>query len=89
MIPGPQSKEKIVGCFRDNCMSSLGKIMKYQGKHINMNEVINYWLLQLPLKYDKKEACEMHQLLVDVAINNPSILFTNEVNVSKVILIYG
>ena len=44
MIPGPQGKEKIVGCFRDNCMSSLGKIMKYQGKHINMNEVINYWL---------------------------------------------
>jgi len=30
MLPGPsQGKEKVLGCFRDNCISSLGKIMKY------------------------------------------------------------
>lgn len=31
----------------------------------------------------------MHELLVDVAINNPLLLFTNEANLSKVILVYG
>lgn len=45
--------------------------MKYQDKHINVNEILNYWVQNLPLKFDKQEAIEMHELLVDVAIGNP------------------
>ena len=58
------------GVARDNCIASLGKIIKYQYQYINAKELTHIWFKHLPLRYDKKEAREQHDMLMDIIIQS-------------------
>jgi hypothetical protein len=51
-----KSKEKQWKHARDNAISALGKIIRYQSHAINSNEIIPSWLSLLPISTDVEEA---------------------------------
>ena len=89
-IPKENEKEKVYGHCRDNVISALGKIIKSQSDKINLNEVIQVWLENLPLKFDKEEAIQQHDLLTDIVLlKSELILGVNGSNIPKIITCYG
>jgi len=73
---------------RDNAIASLGKIISYQGNHLDLSLWIPKWLSYLPLKYDIKEAQLQHKLLCEIMMNKPEYLLgENNANLSKIIRI--
>lgn len=76
------------GHARDNAVSSLGKIIKYQNANIDINTWVPKWLSFLPLTHDPKEAEWNHEFLIEILNNNPNlILGENNINLPKVIQI--
>ena len=76
---------------RDNAVSSLGKIIKSQSESINLQETIQIWLNQLPLKHDKLEARIQHELLIDIILESNATLVFGEKgeNLPKVVKIFA
>jgi len=73
---------------KDNAISALGKIIKYQSTCIDLRAMINKWLLYLPLLYDEGEAHLSHDFLCDIIINEPALVFGEfNVNLPKIIRI--
>jgi hypothetical protein len=61
---------------KDNAISSLGKVLKYQSKYVsNTDEAITYWLKSLPLEADLEEAKIMNEFLADTLISNYAAIF--------------
>ena len=62
---------------RDNAVASIGKVIKSQPNNIgaDKNVLISFWLTNLPLKYNKSEAREHHELLLDMILESPSLVF--------------
>lgn len=56
------------GHARDNAVSALGKIIKHQHGQIDLGATLAIWIGGFPMKYDKEEACLMHELLSDFFI---------------------
>ena len=76
------------GHARDNTISALGKIIKFQHQHIDVNVLVPQWLNLLPLKWDPKEATAQHELLVEILQKNPIlILGADNANLPKVLRI--
>jgi len=73
---GEDSEE--FGHAKDNAISALGKIIKYQNQYLDINTIVPQWLGYLPLKWDPKEAVDQHELLVEIIEKNPSIVIGNE-----------
>lgn len=65
------ANHKTHGHARDNAIASLGKCIKYQ----NCTDLLETWLQVLPLKFDKEEAREQHELLTDLIISNSQCIF--------------
>ncbi len=73
---------------RDNAIASLGKVIRYQGNHLDLNLWIPKWLSYLPLKYDVKEAHLQHKLLCEIITSNPEyVVGENNANLPKIIRI--
>lgn len=52
--------------------------------------MLQLWLKNLPLRHDKPEAHKQHELLVDIVLNKPEIIFgANGVNIPHIIKLYG
>lgn len=89
-IPIGDEKNKVYGHCRDNCISALGKIIKNHNDKINLNEVIQVWLNNLPLKFDKPEAKIQHELLTDILLSNGQlVLGNNGSNIPKIVKIFA
>ena len=56
---------------RDNAVSSIGKIMKYQPTGAPVADLWPKWLRYLPIKEDKPEAKFAHEFVVDTLLANP------------------
>lgn len=50
----------------ENCISAVGKIMKFKPDCINVEEVLPHWLSWLPLHEDKEEAVHTFNYLCDL-----------------------
>lgn len=76
-IKKPEGEDQsIFGLARDNAIAAMGKIIKNQPQCINVPDVTQVWFRMLPLRYDKKEAREQHELLVDIILHSdPSLIF--------------
>jgi hypothetical protein len=75
-------------CARDNAIASLGKIIKFQGQHLDLNLWVPKWLSYIPMRYDIKEAIEQHGLLCDILLNKPELINgENNANLPKIIRI--
>ena len=55
-VKGKKAKEKKFNYARDNAISALGKIIRYQSAHIDVNSIVPEWLNLLPIKADVEEA---------------------------------
>ena len=69
-------------------ISALGKIIKNHHDKINLTEVIQVWLNNLPLKFDKPEGKIQHEFLADILIGNGQlVLGNNGSNIPKIVKI--
>ena len=60
---------------RDNSVSSIGKVIKFQAANIDLNVIVPAWTTVLPLKHDKAEARLMHDLLADLCLSHPGLVY--------------
>ncbi len=51
---------------KDNAVSALGKIIKFQSAAVDANSLLINWLGLLPIKNDVEEAKLQNELLVDL-----------------------
>nr|XP_028584102.1 importin-5 [Podarcis muralis] len=69
----------------ENCISAVGKIMKFKPDCINVEEVLPHWLSWLPLHEDKEEAVHTFNYLCDlIESNHPIVLGPNNSNLPKI-----
>lgn len=59
-----RSKENINAT--ENCISAVGKVMRFQPQCVNLNLVLPLWLGWLPLSEDKEEAVHTFDFLCDL-----------------------
>lgn len=90
-LPGDNEKAKVYGHCKDNTVSAIGKIIKSHYETLAKGpEVIQLWLSNLPLKFDKPEAKLQHDLLADIMLNNPNLLIgTNLANLKHIFKIFA
>ena len=67
-VKGKKLKEKKYNHAKDNAISALGKIIKYQHQTIDLNSIVPNWISQLPLKTDLDESIIQNDLLTDIII---------------------
>ncbi|XP_071991564.1 importin-5 [Engystomops pustulosus] len=85
VIQAPDSKTKENVNATENCISAVGKIMKYRPDCINVDEVLPHWLSWLPLHEDKEEAVHTFNFLCDLLeSNNPIVLGPNNSNLPRI-----
>ena len=69
------------GMSFDNIVSALGKIINYQFNskivQAGLNELINKWIMNLPIVYDKTEMEIQHQWLVDLFLTRRQLINEN------------
>ena len=88
IVNGDEDDELEWNHARDNAIASLGKIIKYQGQHLDLNLWVPKWLSFIPMKYDIKEAIQQNGLLCDILLSKPELLLgENNMNLAKIISI--
>ena len=82
----PPARTKSYGHARDNSISAIGKIIKYQSQSIDVSIIIDKWIRLLPLKWDKTEAIITNELLADLLEwKSELVLHNSEDNFLKVL----
>ncbi|XP_053311326.1 importin-5 [Spea bombifrons] len=85
VIQAADSKTKENVNATENCISAVGKFMKFRSDCINVEEVLPHWLSWLPLHEDKEEAVHTFNFLCDlIESNNPIVLGPNNSNLPKI-----
>jgi hypothetical protein len=78
---------------RDNAIAGLGRVLKHQYDILGEigPQIGSYWVDQLPLKRDRIEGKEQHELLLDIILTkNASMVFgPNGEKMKKVLEIFG
>ncbi|XP_018581489.1 importin-5 [Scleropages formosus] len=88
VIQAADSKSKENINATENCVSAIGKVMKYRPECVNVNEILPHWLSWLPLNEDKEEAVHTFNFLCDlIESNNPIVLGPENTNLPKIFLI--
>ena len=74
---------------QDNIVTALGKLIKFRGKeYSNLKDIIQKWLDNLPITGDLAESQGQHDLLCDIVIQTPDLIFGDQnANVPKIIRI--
>jgi len=62
-VKGKKSKEKQFYHAKDNAVSALGKIIRYQTSTVDVSQMIPNWLSLLPIKHDEDEAKTQNEIL--------------------------
>jgi hypothetical protein len=65
---------KTRGLARDNSISAIGKVIKFQSHCVDFKGLIEKWIFWLPLKWDKVEAVFAHELLADVVLERVEVV---------------
>ncbi|KAK2541350.1 Ipo5 [Columba guinea] len=85
VIQSPDAKTKENVNATENCISAVGKIMKFKPDCVNVEEVLPHWLSWLPLHEDKEEAVHTFSYLCDlIESNNPIVLGPNNSNLPRI-----
>ena len=59
---------------KDNAVSALGKVIKYQSHAIDLVALISTWLSLLPLKHDLDESKVQNEFFAEMLATNPVLL---------------
>lgn len=70
-------RAKSHGHAKDNAIASIGRLIKHQSANLNLEVVVPVWVELLPLKWDKAEARQVNELLADLSISSPGLVFGN------------
>ena len=69
------------GMSFDNMVAAIGKIINYQfnskNVQVELNELINKWIMNLPIKYDDTEQEQQHEWLVDLFLVKRQLISEN------------
>ncbi|XP_036401280.1 importin-5 [Megalops cyprinoides] len=85
VIQAADSKSKENINATENCISAVGKVMKFRPECVSVNEVLPHWLSWLPLNEDKEEAVHTFNYLCDlIESNNPIVLGPDNSNLPKI-----
>uniref|UniRef100_A0A8C0BAB0 Importin 5 n=1 Tax=Buteo japonicus TaxID=224669 RepID=A0A8C0BAB0_9AVES len=85
VIQSPDAKTKENVNATENCISAVGKIMKFKPDCVSVEEVLPHWLSWLPLHEDKEEAVHTFNYLCDlIESNNPVVLGPNNSNLPRI-----
>uniref|UniRef100_A0A673XPK2 Karyopherin (importin) beta 3 n=1 Tax=Salmo trutta TaxID=8032 RepID=A0A673XPK2_SALTR len=85
VIQSPDSKVKENVNATENCISAVGKVMRFRPECANVNEILPHWLSWLPLNEDKEEAVHTFDFLCDlIESNNPIVLGPDNANLPKI-----
>uniref|UniRef100_A0A6Q2YWX7 Importin-5 n=1 Tax=Esox lucius TaxID=8010 RepID=A0A6Q2YWX7_ESOLU len=85
VIQSPESKVKENVNATENCISAVGKVMRFRPECANVNEILPHWLSWLPLNEDKEEAVHTFDFLCDlIESNNPIVLGPDNANLPKI-----
>ncbi|XP_066113316.1 ran-binding protein 6 isoform X2 [Saccopteryx bilineata] len=88
VIKCANSKTKKNVIATENCISAVGKILRFKPNCVNIDEVLPHWLSWLPLHEDKEEAIQTLSFLCDlIESNHPVVLGPNNSNLPKIISI--
>ncbi|XP_023822132.1 importin-5 [Oryzias latipes] len=88
VIQAPDSRSKENVNATENCISAVGKLMRFRPECVNVNEVLPHWLGWLPLNEDKEEAVHTFDFLCDlIESNNPIVLGPDNANLPKIFVI--
>jgi len=89
-IEKPDSRTKENGMATDNAISSIGKIAQSQSNVIDPVALFALWLSYLPIFHDKEESKIVYsQLCSLVESNNAFVLGANNVNLHKILTVFG
>ncbi|XP_049610535.1 importin-5 [Syngnathus scovelli] len=81
-----RSKENVNAT--ENCISAVGKVMRFRPECANVNEILPHWIRWLPLNEDKEEAVHTFDFLCDlIESNNPIVLGPDNSNLPKLFAI--
>ena len=75
---------------KDNGVSALGKILKYQGESLGSDyeNIFNIWLNNLPIKQDDEEGLINNQFLMDILMKEQNkVLGNNNENLAQIIIV--
>ncbi|XP_015121637.1 importin-5 [Diachasma alloeum] len=74
----------------ENAISAVTKILKYNNKAINVDEVLPHWLSWLPVVEDEDEAPHVYGYLCDlIEANHPIVLGPTNANLPKLISFFA
>jgi len=75
---------------KDNAVAALGKVLKYQSNCADINELLNFWLQNLPLTHDMEEAKVQNEFLAENLLKNPQgMLGASGERLEQVVVILG
>lgn len=89
-IKAKKSKQSQYYHARDNAIAALGKVLQYQQTSCDMNELVPFWLAQLPLTHDMEEAHAQNAFLANSILKSPTfILGAQYERLEKFVVILG
>jgi len=62
--------QKTHGHAKDNAIVALGRVLQHKSPYIDFQTLTGVWVNLLPLRFDKTEAKLMHDLFLDIAVEN-------------------
>ena len=74
--PDAKKKDKENMKFsKDNSVSALGKIIKYHRNEVqNLQELVDYWLSNMPITTDNEEGVIMNKFLMELLEKDPKLV---------------
>lgn len=66
VIQAADSRAKESVNATENCISAVGKVMRYRPECVNVDEILPHWISWLPLNEDKEEAVHTFNYLCDL-----------------------
>lgn len=73
-IKEKKSKQSQYYHARDNAIAALGKVLQFQQANCSMEELVPFWLAQLPLTHDMEEAHTQNAYLATAVLKEPTVI---------------
>lgn len=75
----PSKRIVTYGHARDNSIAAISKAIKYQSGCFDIGPVIEKWVKFLPLKWDKQEAIQTHELFAEILEAKAALVIANNI----------
>jgi hypothetical protein len=81
--------QKFFMTVKENAVASLGKIIQFFGPslpHENLQQLAMYWLKNLPIQHDQKEATQQHKFLTYLITRQPPVFNLSDADTLRAII---